>query len=49
MMFKGVPPFLPESTDLDYADVDYASYGPINYKAASIFAAQKKNEPEPLL
>ncbi|XP_066591538.1 hemicentin-1 isoform X2 [Prorops nasuta] len=29
-------PFKTEFSDLDYADVDYRSYGPINYKAASI-------------
>lgn len=28
--------------DLEYADVDYRSYGPINYKAASIYALVKK-------
>lgn len=27
---------------MDYADVDYKSYGPINYKAASIAAADAK-------
>lgn len=42
-------PYRPEFSDLDYADVDYRSYGPINYKAASIFAAQKKQEDEELL
>ncbi|XP_037908056.1 hemicentin-1 isoform X6 [Hermetia illucens] len=30
--------------DLDYADVDYRSYGPINYKAASIYALVKKQK-----
>lgn len=30
--------------DLDYADVDFATYGPINYKAASIYALVKKNK-----
>ncbi|XP_044729273.1 hemicentin-1 [Chrysoperla carnea] len=35
-------PFKPEFSDLDYADVDYRSYGPINYKAASIYAQIKK-------
>lgn len=34
-------PFKPEFSDLDYADVDYRSYGPINYKMASIEAAEK--------
>lgn len=29
---------------MDYADVDYRSYGPINYKAASIYAAMKRNQ-----
>jgi len=33
-------PYRPEFSDLDYADVDYRSYGPINYKAASIDAAK---------
>lgn len=36
-------PFRPDFSDLDYADVDYRSYGPINYKAASIYEAQKRN------
>ena len=35
-------PFKPEFSDLDYADVDYRSYGPINYKAASIALFQKQ-------
>ncbi|KZC13799.1 hypothetical protein WN55_05702 [Dufourea novaeangliae] len=35
-------PFKPEFSDLDYADVDYRSYGPINYKAASIALLQKQ-------
>ncbi|KAK6623711.1 hypothetical protein RUM43_009563 [Polyplax serrata] len=35
-------PFRPLFSDLDYADVDYRSYGPINYKAASIAAADAK-------
>uniref|UniRef100_A0A1B6LS03 Ig-like domain-containing protein n=1 Tax=Graphocephala atropunctata TaxID=36148 RepID=A0A1B6LS03_9HEMI len=39
-------PFRPEFSDLDYADVDYRSYGPINYKAASIYAAQRGNQPD---
>lgn len=39
-------PFRPEFPDLDYADVDYRSYGPINYKAASIYEAQKRNNNE---
>ncbi|XP_037031703.1 hemicentin-2 isoform X5 [Bradysia coprophila] len=30
--------------DMEYADVDYRSYGPINYKAASIYALVKKNK-----
>lgn len=30
--------------DLEYADVDFRSYGPINYKAASIYALVKKNK-----
>lgn len=29
--------------EMEYADVDYRSYGPINYKAASIYALVKKN------
>lgn len=29
--------------DMDYADVDFQTYGPINYKAASIYALVKKN------
>jgi hypothetical protein len=36
-------PYRPESSDLEYADVDY-KYGPINYKAASIYAAMKRNK-----
>ncbi|KAG8232212.1 hypothetical protein J437_LFUL010514 [Ladona fulva] len=40
-------PFHPEFTDLDYADVDYRSYGPINYKAASIDAAATKGMKKP--
>uniref|UniRef100_T1HZL2 Uncharacterized protein n=1 Tax=Rhodnius prolixus TaxID=13249 RepID=T1HZL2_RHOPR len=40
-------PYRPELSDLDYADVDYRSYGPINYKAASLSAvAQKKKQEE---
>lgn len=39
-------PYRTEFSDLVYADVDYRSYGPINYKAASIYAAAKlKNKP----
>ncbi|KAG7188876.1 hypothetical protein KM043_008482 [Ampulex compressa] len=38
------PPFKPEFSDLDYADVDYRSYGPINYKAASIALFQKQQQ-----
>ncbi|XP_018356530.1 PREDICTED: hemicentin-1 isoform X3 [Trachymyrmex septentrionalis] len=37
-------PFKPEFSDLDYADVDYKSYGPINYKAASIALFQKQQQ-----
>ncbi|CAH1980823.1 unnamed protein product [Acanthoscelides obtectus] len=40
-------PYRPDPCDLDYADVDYKSayyYGPINYKAASIYAAMKRNQ-----
>ncbi|XP_018359928.1 PREDICTED: hemicentin-1 isoform X3 [Trachymyrmex cornetzi] len=37
-------PFKPEFSDLDYADVDYKSYGPINYKAASIALLQKQQQ-----
>lgn len=29
---------------LEYADMDFRSYGPINYKAASIYAMVKKNK-----
>lgn len=39
-------PFRPEFSDLNYADVDYRSYGPINYKAASIYAAAQKQRNE---
>ncbi|KAF7989584.1 hypothetical protein HCN44_008258 [Aphidius gifuensis] len=39
-------PFKPEFTDLDYADVDYRSYGPINYKAASIALLQTRKQPQ---
>ncbi|CAK9814397.1 hypothetical protein ANTPLA_LOCUS8177 [Anthophora plagiata] len=35
-------PFKPEFSDLDYADVDYRSYGPIDYKAASIALLRKQ-------
>lgn len=35
-------PYRSDFSDLDYADVDYRSYGPINYKAASIYAAMKR-------
>ncbi|KAG8039311.1 hypothetical protein G9C98_003618 [Cotesia typhae] len=38
-------PFKPEFSDLDYADVDYRSYGPINYKAASIVLLQTRKQP----
>lgn len=37
-------PYRPETNELEYADVDYRSYGPINYKAASIYAAMKRNK-----
>lgn len=30
--------------DLDYADMDFHNYGPINYKAASAYALVKKNK-----
>lgn len=40
-------PFKPEFSDLDYADVDYRSYGPINYKAASIALLQANNNRQP--
>lgn len=36
-------PYRPDPCDLEYADVDDRSYGPINYKAASIYAAMKRN------
>ncbi|KAK4872366.1 hypothetical protein RN001_014395, partial [Aquatica leii] len=39
-------PYKPEFSDLVYADVDYRSYGPINYKAASINALAAKNKPK---
>ncbi|KAK1135639.1 hypothetical protein K0M31_000226 [Melipona bicolor] len=39
---RPILPFKPEFSDLDYADVDYRSYGPINYKAASIALLQKQ-------
>ena len=41
--FSFPQPFKPEFSDLDYADVDYRSYGPINYKAASIALLQNRN------
>ncbi|XP_046627513.1 uncharacterized protein LOC124308652 isoform X17 [Neodiprion virginianus] len=41
-------PYRPEFSDLDYADVDYRSYGPINYKAASIALLQKQKQPQQL-
>ncbi|XP_043491381.1 hemicentin-2 isoform X2 [Polistes fuscatus] len=49
--FHGIqaPPnkaFSPGFSDLDYADVDYRSYGPINYKAASIALFQKQQAME---
>jgi hypothetical protein len=37
-------PFRPEFSDLDYADVDYRSYGPINYKMASIQAIEQEKK-----
>ncbi|KAJ8922097.1 hypothetical protein NQ315_004029 [Exocentrus adspersus] len=37
-------PYRPDPCDLEYADIDYKSYGPINYKAASIYAAMKRNK-----
>ncbi|XP_076265083.1 neuromusculin isoform X5 [Rhynchophorus ferrugineus] len=38
-------PFRPDPCDLLYADVDYKSnYGPINYKAASVYASMKRNK-----
>lgn len=37
-------PFRPEFSDLDYADVDYRSYGPINYKMASIQAMEQEKK-----
>lgn len=42
--FLFIQPFKPEFSDLDYADVDYKSYGPINYKAASIALLQKQQQ-----
>lgn len=42
--FCFMQPFKPEFSDLDYADVDYRSYGPINYKAASIALLQKQQQ-----
>ncbi|KAK9891374.1 hypothetical protein WA026_014618 [Henosepilachna vigintioctopunctata] len=36
-------PFLPNDNELIYADLD-DQYGPINYKAASIYAAMKRNK-----
>ncbi|XP_023246410.1 hemicentin-1 [Copidosoma floridanum] len=39
-------PFKQEFSDLDYADVDYRSYGPINYKAASIALLQNRDRPQ---
>lgn len=35
--------------EMEYADVDFRSYGPINYKAASIYALVKKNRSGALL
>lgn len=43
-VFLFTQPFKPEFSDLDYADVDYKSYGPINYKAASIALLQKQQQ-----
>jgi hypothetical protein len=45
-MLHALQPFKPEFSDLDYADVDYRSYGPINYKAASIALLQNRNKPQ---
>lgn len=44
-------PFRPEPCELIYADTEYNPYGPIDYKAASIYAAVKRkkndnNKPE---
>ncbi|CAK9828212.1 hypothetical protein ANTRET_LOCUS5778 [Anthophora retusa] len=39
---RELEPFKPEFSDLDYADVDYRSYGPIDYKAASIALLRKQ-------
>nr|CAD7392441.1 unnamed protein product [Timema cristinae] len=36
-------PYRPEFSDMDYADVDYRSYGPINYKKASIDVLEQQN------
>lgn len=30
--------------DLVYADMEFSNYGPINYKAASVYAMVKKNQ-----
>lgn len=42
----GVQPLCADNfpDDFDYADVDFQTYGPINYKAASIYALVKKNK-----
>ncbi len=43
-------PYRPTTTDLEYADSDYRqfySYGPMNYKAASIQAAKENNNVNP--
>ncbi|XP_063245039.1 hemicentin-1 [Bacillus rossius redtenbacheri] len=40
-------PFRPQYSDLDYADVDYRSYGPINYKKASLDAVEKQKPARP--
>lgn len=39
--FKKFKPFRPEDQFI-YADADMKDYGPINYKAASIYAQMKK-------
>lgn len=41
-IYFDLQPFKPQFSDLDYADVDYRSYGPINYKKASIEAAEER-------
>nr|CAD7195245.1 unnamed protein product [Timema douglasi] len=41
--YAATEPYRPEFSDLDYADVDYRSYGPINYKKASIDVLEQQN------